>query len=141
MLYARRDGRGRVKSFTLELRDSATVRRIDDVASFVGADATGSFGLLAGHARFMTCLDLGLARFRCRNGEWQYLALPGGVLYFHDNVLSLCTRRYFIDADYGRITDALTRQLLAEEESLREVKQSLAQLEQEVMRRLWRLGD
>lgn len=130
-----------MNSFALILRDAASTKRVEDVASFVGEDASGSFGLLPGHAYFMTCLELGLARFRCRDGDWQYLALPGGVLVFRDNLLSVCTRRYFIDADYGRITEALTRQLLAEEESLREVKKSLAQLEQEVMRRLWRLGD
>jgi F-type H+-transporting ATPase subunit epsilon len=87
----------------------------------------------------MTCLEFGLARFRCQDGDWQYLALPGAVLVFRDNILSLYTRRYFIDADYGRITEALTRQLLAEEETLREVKQSLAQLEQEMLLRLWQL--
>ena len=129
-----------MKSFTLILRDATSAKRIEAVLAFVGADASGSFGILPGHARFMTCLALGLARFRCQDGDWQYLALPGGVLYFHDNILSLSTRRYFIDADYGRITAALTRQLLAEEESLWEMKKSLAQLEQEVLRRLWRLG-
>jgi F-type H+-transporting ATPase subunit epsilon len=128
-----------VNSFTLILRDATSAKQIDRVASFVGEDASGSFGLLAHHARFMTCLDIGLARFRCQESDWQYLALPGGVLYFRDNKLTICTRRYFLDGDYALITDALTRQLLAEEESLRDVKKSLAQLEQEVMRRLWRL--
>lgn len=128
-----------MKTFALLLHDTTSAKRIENVASFVGEDATGSFGILAGHAYFMTCLELGLARFRCLEGDWQYLAQPGGLLVFQDNVLSLCTRRYFLDADYARITEALTRQLLAEEESLREVKKSLAQLEQEVLKRLWQL--
>lgn len=130
-----------MNSFTLILRDAASTQRIENVASFVGEDASGSFGLLAGHVYFMTCLEFGLARFRYLNGDWQYIALPGGVLVFQDNMLSIATRRYFIDADYGRITEVLTQQLLAEEESLREVKKSLAQLEQQVVRRLWRLGE
>ena len=129
-----------LKSFSLLLCDSSSVTRIDGVASFVGADATGSFGIMAGHARFMTCLELGLARFRCYNAPWQYLAMPGAVLYFKDNILNLSTRRYFLDEDYERITHTLTNQLLAEEAELREVKQSLAQLEQEVLKRLWKLG-
>lgn len=126
--------------FSLLLRDAATVTRIDNVASFVGEDPSGSFGILPGHARFMTCLEMGLARFRRQGEDWQYIAQPGSVLYFKDNALNLCTRRYFLDTDYDRITDALTRRLLAEEESLREVKKTLAQLEQEILRRLWRLG-
>ena len=121
------------------LQDSSSAQRIDDVVSFVGADASGSFGLQADHARFMTCLELGLARFRRQDGAWQYLALPGGVLYFNDNTLSLCTRRYFLDSDYERITETLTKQLLAEEAELQEVKMSLAQLERKVLQRLWRL--
>jgi F-type H+-transporting ATPase subunit epsilon len=129
-----------LNTFTLLLRDSFTSTRIDGVASFVGEDASGSFGLLPGHARFMTSLELGLARFRRHDEPWQYLAMPGAVLYFKDNLLSVSTRRFFLDDDYEKITAALTLQLLAEEESLREVKQSLAQLEQEVFKRLCMLG-
>jgi F-type H+-transporting ATPase subunit epsilon len=140
MLYAWDFGRTDMKGFTWALRDSSSVTRIDGVASFVGEDASGSFGILPGHARFMTSLELGLARFRIQDESWQYLAMPGGVLYFKDNLLSLCTRRFFLDDDYERITDTLTRQLLAEEEALQEVRQSLVQLEQEVLKRLWKLG-
>ncbi len=50
--------------------------------SFIGEDASGSFGLQAGHARFMTILEFGLARFRTAEADWQYLALPGALLYF-----------------------------------------------------------
>lgn len=129
-----------MKSFVLMLRDATSVTRIDQLASFVGEDASGSFGILPGHARFMTCLELGLARFRRLNEEWQYLAMPGAVLYFEDDVLNLSTRRYILDHDYQRITAALTERLLAEEESLREVKRNLKQLEQEVLKRLWHLS-
>ena len=129
-----------MNGFTLILRDSATITRIEGVTSFVGEDDSGSFGIMSGHARFMTCLGFGLARFRCGVERWQYLAMPGAVLYFKDNLLSLSARRCFMDRDYERITDALTRRLLAEEESLQEVKKSMAQLEQEVMKRLWELG-
>ncbi|MDD5036206.1 MAG: F0F1 ATP synthase subunit epsilon [Methylococcaceae bacterium] len=129
-----------MNGFTLLLRDSSSVTRLENVHSFLGEDASGSFGILAGHARFMTCLNFGLARFRLAADPWQYLAMPGAVLYFADNCLNLSTRRYFLDRDYERITEALSRQLLAEEESLQDVKKSLAQLEQEVLKRMWRLG-
>lgn len=130
-----------MKSFTLLLFDASSVKRIENLVSFVGEDPSGSFGILPDHARFMTCLEMGLARFRRQGEDWQYLAQPGAVLYFKDNELNLCTRRYFLDPDYDRITEALTRHLLAEEEALKEVKKSLARLEQEVMRRLWRLEE
>ncbi len=129
-----------MKSFTLILRDSSTVTRLDGLASFVGEDASGCFGIMAGHGRFMTCLEFGLARFRTHEGPWQYLAMPGAVVYFQDNLLSLSTRRYFLDDDYERITDALINQLLAEEQALDEVRQSLTQLEQELLKRMWKLS-
>ena len=88
----------------------------------------------------MTSLVFGLARFRTGENAWQYLALPGAVLYFNNNKLSLSTRRYLVDNDYERISTALHEQLLAEEKELHELKKSLHHMEEEVLRRLWELG-
>lgn len=126
--------------FTLALQDARHAERIEGVVSFVGEDASGSFGILGGHVRTMTVLVMGLARFRQRESEWEYLALPGGVLYFVDDVLTLSTRHYLRDTDYNRISAALREQLLAEEERLRRVRQSLRQLEAELLRRMWEVG-
>jgi F-type H+-transporting ATPase subunit epsilon len=129
-----------VKSFTLRLQDATHAEEITGVTSFVGEDASGSFGILASHARMMTSLVIGLARFRIGNQAWQYLALPGAVLYFHDNVLTLSTRRYLLDDDYMRISRVLEQQLLAEEEKLHAMKESLHHMEEEILKRLWRMG-
>ena len=129
-----------MKSFTLRLQDATHAEEIAGVTSFVGEDASGSFGVLAGHARMMTSLIIGLARFRVGNEAWQYLALPGAVLYFHDNVLTLSTRRYLLDDDYMRISQALQQQLLAEEEKLHTMKESLHHMEEEILKRLWKKG-
>jgi F-type H+-transporting ATPase subunit epsilon len=129
-----------MRTFTLILQDATHIQRIEQVTSFVGEDATGSFCILAGHARMMTSLVFGLARFRTGESTWQYLALPGAVLYFNDNELSLGTRRYLVDDDYERISIALREKLLAEENELRELKNSLHHMEEEVLRRLWKIG-
>jgi F-type H+-transporting ATPase subunit epsilon len=129
-----------MNSFTLQLQDASRSERIAGVTSFVGEDSTGAFGILAGHARMMSSLNIGLARFRIGEGAWQYLALPGAVLYFRDNVLTLSTRRYLLDNDYTRISQALLQQLLAEEEKLRSLKESLHRMEQEVLKTLWEAG-
>jgi len=129
-----------VKSFTLQLRDATQSEKIAGVTSFVGEDASGSFGILAGHARMMASLITGLARFRIGEKAWQYLALPGAVLYFHDNVLTLSTRHYLRDNDYMRVSQALQQQLLAEEEKLHTMKKSLHRMEEEVFKRLWEMG-
>lgn len=129
-----------MKTFTLQLLDSTQSRRIEGISSFVGEDSSGSFGILAGHARLMTALVIGLARFQGEDGKWQYLAVPGAILYFHDNVLTLSTRRYLLDDNYQRISQALQEQLLAEEEQLQAIKTSLQRMEEEVLKRLWELS-
>jgi F-type H+-transporting ATPase subunit epsilon len=129
-----------MNGFTLVLQDATHTERIPDVISFVGEDTSGSFGILANHARFLTCLVIGLARFRLQEGSWNYLALPGAVLSFSDNVLTLTTRRYLVDQDYTRISEALQQQLLAEEEKLRAMKDSLRQMEENILKRLWQIG-
>jgi F-type H+-transporting ATPase subunit epsilon len=129
-----------VKSFTLKLQDATRAEEIAHVTSFVGEDASGSFGILADHARMVTALVIGLARFRVGEGAWQYLAVPGAVLYFRDNVLTVSTRRYLLDNDYLRISQALQQQLLVEEEQLRGMRESLRRMEEQVLKRLWEMG-
>ena len=63
------------------------------------------FGFLADHARAMTVLHFGLARFRVAGSAWEYLALPGAVVYFADNELFLSARRYVHDSNYTSVVD------------------------------------
>jgi F-type H+-transporting ATPase subunit epsilon len=126
-----------MKRFVLALQDAAHTERINNVTSFVGEDASGSFGILADHARMMTSLVFGLARFRVDKNPWQYLALPGAVLYFRDNELSISTRHYLIDGNYERISSTLQEQFVAEETELHAIKKSLHQMEEQLLKRLW----
>lgn len=129
-----------MKSFTLELHDTSHAEQFADVTSFVGEDASGSFGILANHTRMMTVLVLGLARFRIAELAWQYIAMPGALLYFKNNHLTLSTRHFMIDEDYMRISQALEQKLLQEEIQLRQQKQSLRRMEEELLKRLWETG-
>lgn len=124
-------------NFTLRLLDTVHTTERDDVLSFVGEDASGSFGLLAGHERFMTCLVFGLARFRTMDEVWHYVAMPGGVLYFANNRLTISSRHYIVDRDHERISDVLHNQLLTEETQLQSLKKSLRSMESELFKRLW----
>jgi F-type H+-transporting ATPase subunit epsilon len=128
-----------MNTFTLHLQDAAQYERIESVTSFVGQDQSGSFGILAGHGRFMTTLVVGLARFQTADGAWHFLASPGGLAYFKGDHLYLSTRRYLRDTDYTRIAAALEDQILREEAGLRGLKASLRRLEEEMLKRLWRL--
>lgn len=129
-----------MKSFSLRLLDATRGEVIAGVTSFVAEDDSGSFGIQAGHARIMTSLSFGLARFRKESDAWQYLALPGALLYFDGDTLTLSTRHYVIDDDYQRISEALRDKLLAEEAELDNLKESMHRMEEEALQRMWRLG-
>ncbi|EMP57451.1 H+transporting two-sector ATPase delta/subunit epsilon [Marinobacter santoriniensis NKSG1] len=129
-----------MNTFALRLQDATHAEDIPSVRSFVGEDASGSFGIMAGHCRTIAVLTMGLARFRVEGQSWQHLAMPGAVLYFQDNLLTVNTRRFLIDDDYDRISEALKEELLAEEEKLHSLKESLHNMENAVFRRLWDLG-
>jgi F-type H+-transporting ATPase subunit epsilon len=125
-----------MNQFTLNLFDASHEQRFTGVTSFVGEDASGFFGIQANHARFMTTLVFGLARFRVAAEDWQYLALPGAVVYFIDNELTISTRHFLIDTDLERISTLLEQELITEEENLQSTKESLHKMEQAMLKRM-----
>lgn len=129
-----------MNTFTLHLFAADRNERIENVASFTGEDKSGSFGLQARHERFMTALTFGLARLLMADGSHEYLGFPGGLLYFVDNELRISTRRYLRDTDVERIAQALTRELLEEEQALEQTRRKLHRLEAEMLRRVAQLG-
>ena len=128
-----------MNTFTLKILDTRHEEIIEGISSFVGEDKTGSFGILPDHARMMTSLVMGLARYRSANEPWQYLAQPGSVLYFRDNVLTISTRHYLRDDNYMRISNDLAEKILAEEEELLVVKQNIERMEKEILKNMWEL--
>ena len=123
----------------MHLESATQYERVEDVVSFIGADDSGSFGIMAGHSRTMTLLRFGLARFRVAAGNWEYLALPGALAYFIDEQLHVTTRRYVRGTNYEQITATLRDELRSEEDSLEQLKRSLRRLEEEMFKRLWKI--
>jgi len=131
-----------MNGFRVCLLGSDASETIEDVRSFVGEDASGSFGLMAHHARFMTVLGFGLARLRIGDGAQAhtcYVGLPGGLLVFDDIELRISTRRYLLGDDAAALGQALARQVLAEEQALAQTLQKLRRLEADMLRRLVQL--
>ncbi len=58
----------------------AIVVDTDDVAQLRAEDETGSFGILAGHADFVTALAISVATWRDKKGAEHYIAVRGGML-------------------------------------------------------------
>ncbi|MBR0565896.1 F0F1 ATP synthase subunit epsilon [Azoarcus sp. L1K30] len=128
-----------MSGFTLQLASATRQMRLDNVLSFVGTDASGQFGLMAGHVAMATVLDPGLARFRSAAGAWRYLALPGGTLRFADNVLMIATRSFVVGDELSTVRAQLDAELEREEEQRGALRHNLDQLEKTLAHRLWKL--
>lgn len=125
--------------FSLELLSPGACTRMDDVVNFIGADASGQFGLRAQHERFLTALQPGIARLQRGDGAWEYLAQPGATLHFVDNRLTIAARDYVLSGDHRRVLEALEQRFASEDATLASVRSNLLQLEREMFRRLWEL--
>lgn len=128
-----------MNTFRLQLMSMTRSESVPDVVRFAGRDAAGSFGILANAHRRMTVLVFGLAHFQDAAGKVEYLALPGGLLYFADNELRIATTNFVRSSGLEEISAALDRQLRQEESELHDVKQSLHRLDEEVLKRMYEL--
>lgn len=122
--------------FTLNILASTQAQRFENVQSFVGEDASGYFGMQAGHIDFMTMLVFGMARFRLANESWQYLALPSGLASFQANELTISTRYFLIDTDFDKISKLLEQRALKEQETMRSTRESLQCMELMVFKKI-----
>ena len=112
--------------FLLQLMSPTKLEQIDGIVSFIAKDASGSFGILANAGRRITAFRSEWHRFEESDGSVEYLALPGGVLYFSDNVLKIATTSFVRSPSIEEISAALDQKIRFEEESIREIKRSSA---------------
>ena len=125
-----------MSAFILELASEETAETISDLVSFVGADESGSFGILADREPLATALSYGLCRFRTADERVHFLAIPGGILSFAENVLHVATSRYLRADDGSALLQSLDTRMHSEDESLRAMRETLRNLDRELLSRL-----
>ncbi|QPK61733.1 F0F1 ATP synthase subunit epsilon [Methylomonas sp. LL1] len=129
-----------MKCFALTLLDSHGGAEFENITQFIGADDHGSFGILAGHIQSVMLLRYGLARFCDQSGIWHYLALPGGVLRFANNQLTLTTVRYFLGDDRDAICEQLAEEMARADSEVHTARATLSEIERSLVRRLAELS-
>jgi F-type H+-transporting ATPase subunit epsilon len=129
-----------MNTFALTVCDAAACRRFDAVRALVAADASGAFGILAHHRPLVAVLRYGLARFQQAEGNWQFMALAGGVLRFAGNEGSLVTVRCHVGPDRAALAGQLAEELAREDSELHAARATLEAIEQALKRRLAELG-
>lgn len=125
-----------MKTFGLTLIDTAELTCFERVVQFIGADDGGSFGILAGHAHTVALLRYGLARFVDDSGVWRYLAMPGGVLRFADNQLTITTVRYFLGDNPHAICAELEATMQQTDSEVHRSRAALSEIERSLVKRL-----
>lgn len=125
--------------FALDLLDSHGADRFTAVRCFVAADASGSFGLLAGHEPMVAALRYGLARFEDAEGIWRYAALPGGILRFAADRLTVTTVHYFLGTERGTLLERLAAEMARADSDIARSRATLAEIEHSLVRRLGEL--
>lgn len=128
-----------MKTFRLHLMSATRSEWIPDLIRFTGRDATGSFGIMANAFRRITVLSFGLAHFETAEGALEYLAMPGGLLYFVNNELRIATTHFVRGTGLEEVSEALDRQLRSEEEALQDIRQSLHRLDEEMMKKMYEM--
>lgn len=102
---------------------TSVVADIPDAIAVRAEDDSGSFGILEGHADFLTVVSIAILRWRQADGVLRYCAHRRGILSVsggHD--VRLAVREAVLGADPDRLEDAVLtrfRQATEEEQSAR----------------------
>ena len=101
----------------------AIVTEVDDVAELRAEDETGAFGILPGHADFLTALAISVVSWRDLAGAEHHLAVRGGMLEVRGGAaITIATREAIAGDDLHHLeTEVLAsfRRTIEEERTAR----------------------
>ncbi len=112
---------------------------VDDVVSVRAEDASGSFGVLPGHADLLTVLPASVVRWTRKDRSTRYCALSGGVMTISagDRVAIAC-RRGTLGDDLDKLEADVAAQRAAELDANRRAKVEQTRLHARALRQLMR---
>ncbi|WP_239019135.1 hypothetical protein [Sphingobium terrigena] len=88
----------------LRITDPTAIMVDREVAAIRAEDATGSFGILNGHADFLTALDISVVSWRDMDGRAGYCAVRNGILTVSGgNDVSIATREAHVGDDLDEL--------------------------------------
>ena len=115
----------------------AVVVNAHDVIAVTAEDASGSFGILPGHADLVTALEVSVMCWIERDGRRWYCALRGGVLHVQDgSEVAIATQEALIADDLDRLDAQVLEKLRADAEEERATRAHTEQLRLRAMRQI-----
>ena len=109
------------------------------VLALCAEDATGSFGILPGHADFLTSLAISVVNWKGGDGTRRYCAVRRGVLTVaggHD--IAIATREAVVGDDLGALDQAVLGRFRADIEAEKAERVESARLQLNAIRQIMR---
>ena len=110
-----------------------------NVTAVRAEDETGSFGVLDGHAEFLTALTLSVVHWRGARDRLRFCAVRRGVLSVtHGTEVSIATREAILGDDLARLEQVVLTQFREALEAERATRTESLQLQMQAVRRIIR---
>lgn len=118
---------------------TAVVTDDRDVAAVRAEDESGRFGILNGHADFLTALTVSVVSWRRGDGTQRYCAVRRGVLSVSDgSEVAIATREAVVSADLAHLEDVVLAGFRDNIEAERAARTASLQLEMNAIRQIVR---
>ena len=118
---------------------TAVIADEPNVASVRAEDETGSFGILQGHADFLTVLSVSVVAWRHADERERYCAVRRGILRVTGgNEVAIATRDAITGDDLDHLEQVVVGQLRSELETERMARTESLQLQMKAIRQIVR---
>lgn len=108
-----------------------------DVVAVRAEDESGSFGILSGHADFLTALEVSIVTWHHAEDRQRFCAVRRGVLSVTDgNVVAIATREAIASDDLARLERGALAQFREALEAERTARTESLQLQMQAIRRI-----
>jgi F-type H+-transporting ATPase subunit epsilon len=116
---------------------TAIVVERPDVTAVRAEDESGGFGILPGHADFLTVLAISILRWRERDGAERYCALRHGVFTVKGGKeVTVATREAIVSEDLDHLEDVVLARFREAAEAEEDARVSSARLHMMAIRRI-----
>lgn len=111
----------------------------DDVLAIRAEDESGGFGILPGHADFLTALTVSVVSWHGAEPPQQFCAVRRGILSVTGrNEVAIATRAAIVSDDLARLANVILAQFRVDLEAERTARTESAQLQMRAIRQIVR---
>lgn len=121
----------------LRVTDPMSIVVDREVVSVRAEDASGSFGILPGHADLVTVLEISVLSWREASGKSGYCAVRNGILTMSDGAhVEVATREAHVGQAIEELEDVVLAGYRAHREAERTSRTAAAKLRMQAIRRM-----